>query len=95
MQGSVKGVDAERSWAINRPLLTQRMTGVQRYVYEIVAELDGIFSQKGDLARRLPMRRILPPGAEAMLALSTIGKASGQVMPGISSSCPSMREAGY
>jgi hypothetical protein len=34
---------------------------------------DGIFSQNGDLARRLSVRPILPPGAEAMPALSTIG----------------------
>jgi glycosyltransferase involved in cell wall biosynthesis len=73
MQNSNKRVDAERRWAINGRFLTQRMTGVQRYAYEIVTALDGMLSQNGDLARRLPMRLILPPGAEAMPALSTIG----------------------
>jgi glycosyltransferase involved in cell wall biosynthesis len=73
MQCSDKGVDAKRSWAINGRFLTQRMTGVQRYAYEIVAAIDGLLSENGDLAGRLPMRLILPPGAEAMPALSTIG----------------------
>jgi glycosyltransferase involved in cell wall biosynthesis len=73
MQSSDKGVEAERSWAINGRFLTQRMTGVQRYAYEIVAALDGILSQDGDLAARVPIRLILPPGAEAMPALSKIG----------------------
>lgn len=73
MQSSDKGVDAERSWAINGRFLTQRMTGVQRYAYEIVAALDAILSQNGDLADRLPMRIILPPGAEAIPGLSKIG----------------------
>jgi glycosyltransferase involved in cell wall biosynthesis len=73
MEGSTNRVDAGRSWAINGRFLTQRMTGVQRYAYEIVAALDGILAQDGDLAGRLPMRLILPPGTEARPALSKIG----------------------
>jgi glycosyltransferase involved in cell wall biosynthesis len=73
MQRFDKRVDAGRSWAINGRFLTQRMTGVQRYAYEIVTALDGILSQNSDLAGRLPMRLILPPGTEATPVLSKIG----------------------
>jgi hypothetical protein len=73
MQSSDKGVDAERSWAINGRFLTQRMTGVQRYAYEIVAALDGILSQTGNVAGWPPMRLIVRPGTEATPVLSKIG----------------------
>src|ERR1700731_3327011 len=73
MQSSDKGDEVERSWAINGRFLTQRMTGVQRYAYEIVAALDCILSQDSDLAGRLRMRLMLPPGVEAAPALSKIG----------------------
>jgi glycosyltransferase involved in cell wall biosynthesis len=73
MESSTNRVDGGRSWAINGRFLAQRMTGVQRYAYEIVAALDGILSQNGDLAARLPMRLILPPAVEARPALSKIG----------------------
>jgi glycosyltransferase involved in cell wall biosynthesis len=63
---------AVRSWAINGRFLTQRVTGVQRYAYEILAALDEVLSQNCDLARRLAMRLILPPGVEAKPALSKI-----------------------
>jgi hypothetical protein len=46
MEGLTNGVDGGRSWAINGRFLAQRMTGVQRCAYEIVAALDGILSQK-------------------------------------------------
>src|SRR5579864_1237135 len=54
-----------RNWAVNGRFLTQRMTGVQRYAYEIVAALDAILLQNRDLATVLAMRLILPPGIEA------------------------------
>jgi glycosyltransferase involved in cell wall biosynthesis len=66
------GVDGRRSWAINGRFLTQRVTGVQRYAHEIVAALDDILSEEGDIARRLTMRLVLPPGAEVRSALSQI-----------------------
>ncbi len=59
-------------WAINGRYLTQRLTGVQRYAHEIVASLDQILSEDGDLARRIGVRLVLPPGAEAKTALSQI-----------------------
>jgi glycosyltransferase involved in cell wall biosynthesis len=49
------------------------MTGVQRYAYEITLALDAIFAQERDLCRRLPMRLVLPPGAEIKPSLATIG----------------------
>src|SRR6202051_3366747 len=52
--------------------MTQRMTGVQRYAYEIVASLDKILFEDGDIAKRLGFRLILPGGAEGKTALSLI-----------------------
>jgi len=41
--------------------MTQRMTGVQRYAYEIVPRrLKQILSEDGDSARRLGLSLILP-----------------------------------
>jgi glycosyltransferase involved in cell wall biosynthesis len=72
MKSSSDGVDRRPIWAINGRFVTQRMTGVQRYACEIVASLEEIFSQDGDLARRLGFRLVLPPGADVKLALSHI-----------------------
>src|SRR5258705_8157857 len=72
MKTADDNVDERRSWAINGRFLTQRMTGVQRYAYEIVASLDEISSEDSDVARRLGFRLIIPPGADARLALSQI-----------------------
>jgi glycosyltransferase involved in cell wall biosynthesis len=65
-------VDA-RSWAINGRFLSQRMTGVQRYAYEIVAALDEILSQQGDSTGHADMRLVLPPGVRETPALAKIG----------------------
>jgi glycosyltransferase involved in cell wall biosynthesis len=61
-----------RSWAINGRFVTQRMTGVQRYAYEIVAALDELLSDNLDAAAALAMRLVLPPGANAVPSLSKI-----------------------
>ncbi|WJR81422.1 glycosyltransferase family 1 protein [Bradyrhizobium sp. NP1] len=60
-----------QSWAINGRFLTQRMTGVQRYAYEIVSALDVILTQAGGDAPA--MRLVVPPGVEATPALCSIG----------------------
>ena len=73
MKTSDDDVDERRCWAISGRFLTQRMTGVQRYAYEIVVALDEILSQEGDIASRPAMRLVLPPGVEAKPALSRIG----------------------
>jgi glycosyltransferase involved in cell wall biosynthesis len=72
MQRSGKGAGEGRSWAINGRFLTQRMTGVQRYAYEIITALDDIFSRNSELAARLSMQLILPPEVKAGPALSKI-----------------------
>ncbi len=55
MKSSNDGIDGRPIWAINGRFMTQRMTGVQRYAYEIVASLDDISSEDGDVARgRVP-----------------------------------------
>jgi glycosyltransferase involved in cell wall biosynthesis len=62
----------KQSWAINGRFLTQPMTGVQRYAFEITNALDAILAEERDLSRRLPMRLVLPPGAETEPALAKI-----------------------
>src|SRR5450755_854840 len=52
--------------------MTQRMTGVQRYAYEIVASVDEISSEDGDVARRLGFQLVLPPNADVKPAFSQI-----------------------
>ncbi len=52
--------------------MTQRMTGVERYAHEIVASLDTILSEDGDIANRLGFRLILPGEVEVKPALSQI-----------------------
>jgi glycosyltransferase involved in cell wall biosynthesis len=77
MESPDNRVDA-RSWAINGRFLTQRMTGVQRYAYEIVAALDNILSQGDDRDSPVAMRLILPPGVRDRPVLSKIGvRATG------------------
>ena len=72
MRMSNDPMNGRRSWAINGRFLTQRMTGVQRYAYEIVAALDDILSEAGDIAEWPRMRLVLPPGVETKPALSKI-----------------------
>jgi glycosyltransferase involved in cell wall biosynthesis len=67
------GADGGRSWAINGRFLTQRMTGVQRYAHEIVAALDEILSDRGDLECLPELRLVLPPGVAGEPALAQIG----------------------
>src|SRR5450432_3192513 len=72
MTGSDDGVDARLIWAINGRYMTQRMTGVQRYAYEIVASLDKILSEDRDIARRFGFRLVMPPAANVKFGLSQI-----------------------
>lgn len=67
------GVDDGRSWAINGRFLSQRMTGVQRYAYEIVVALDDILAQEPTKERSPKMRLVVPSGSEVKIVLSTIG----------------------
>src|SRR6267143_3487802 len=72
MKSSNNAVDRRPIWAINGRYMTQRMTGVQRYAYEIVASLDEISLEDGDVARRLGFQLVVPPGASVKPALSQI-----------------------
>jgi glycosyltransferase involved in cell wall biosynthesis len=72
MRSSNESVDWGRSWAINGRFLTQRMTGVQRYAYEIVAALDEILSQASDDVGFPAVRLVVPPGVREKPALSRI-----------------------
>jgi glycosyltransferase involved in cell wall biosynthesis len=72
MNSSDNSIDGRPVWAINGRFLTQRLTGVQRYASEIVASLDEIFAENGDVASRLGLRLVLPPDTDAKLALSHI-----------------------
>jgi glycosyltransferase involved in cell wall biosynthesis len=72
MKSSNSAVDRGSIWAINGRYMTQRMTGVQRYAHEIVASLDEISLDDGDVARRLRFQLVVPPGASVKPALSKI-----------------------
>jgi hypothetical protein len=72
MKSSDDGIDARPIWGINGRFMTQRMTGVQRFAYEIVASVDEISSEDGDGARRLGFQLVLPPNADVKPAFSQI-----------------------
>ena len=59
-----------RRFAVNGRFLNQRMTGVQRYAYEIVAALDELLAQ--GRGPPIAMRLVVPPGAVATPSLSKI-----------------------
>jgi glycosyltransferase involved in cell wall biosynthesis len=59
-ENSIRNLD----WGINGRFLTQRVTGVQRYAYEIVMALDAMLAEDQDLARELVIRLIVPPSAK-------------------------------
>lgn len=61
-----------RSWTINGRFLTQRMTGVQRYAYEIVTALDAILAS-GDSSDYPALRLLMPPGPGLDVPLAKIG----------------------
>jgi glycosyltransferase involved in cell wall biosynthesis len=73
MQVFEDGADGRQNWAINGRFLTQRMTGVQRYAYEIVAALDVILSEESDSTRWPQMQLVLPTGVQVIPVLSKIG----------------------
>jgi glycosyltransferase involved in cell wall biosynthesis len=72
MKSPNDGGHGRPTWAINGRFMTQRMTGVQRYAYEIVSSLDEIFSEDGDVARRLGFQLVMPSGADVRATLSQI-----------------------
>lgn len=59
-------------WGINGRFVTQRVTGVQRYAYEIVVALDALLEENQNLAPELAIRLIVPPSAQSP-ALTQIG----------------------
>ncbi len=66
------GEGGRQNWAINGRFLTQRVTGVQRYAYEIVSALDEILADQTELAQKVEFRLIAPPGAKRDLTLSRV-----------------------
>lgn len=54
----------ERSWTINGRFLAQRLTGVQRYAFEIMHALDERLAERTVLARGLEIELLVPPGTE-------------------------------
>jgi glycosyltransferase involved in cell wall biosynthesis len=61
-----------RHWTINGRFLTQPRTGVQRYAWEIIHELDRHLAQGHALARGLEIELVAPPGAHEMPSLQAI-----------------------
>jgi glycosyltransferase involved in cell wall biosynthesis len=60
------------SWAINGRFLAQRMTGVQRYAFEIVVALNELLAQAPDRLAGQTMRLVIPLGAATVPPLSMI-----------------------
>jgi glycosyltransferase involved in cell wall biosynthesis len=81
MRSSDNGA-APASWAINGRFLTQRMTGVQRYAFEIVAAIDDILVRDEALGAALAMQLILPPGVAATPARAVIGSRQTRIGSG-------------
>jgi glycosyltransferase involved in cell wall biosynthesis len=72
MQAIARGRNASQIWGINGRFLTQRVTGVQRYAYEILIALDAILSQESGRQEFPSLRLILPPGVKDVPLLSKI-----------------------
>lgn len=67
------------NWVVNGRYLTQRVTGVQRYAYEIVSAIDVILQQDNELAGRLSLRLVVPPGARERPVLTRIASCETKV----------------
>lgn len=54
----------KRHWAINGRFLTQPLTGVQRYAFEVVRSLDELLVEQPLLASDLDVEVLMPPGGK-------------------------------
>jgi hypothetical protein len=72
MQPRVDNVEGRRTWTINGRFVTQRVTGVQCYAYEIVRALNDLLAQDPHVAARLALRLALPHAVESEPELSDI-----------------------
>lgn len=61
-----------RSWSINGRFLTQSITGVQRYAYEVLLALDRHLARSNPLTRGLELEVLVPAGCTAPLGLKAI-----------------------
>jgi glycosyltransferase involved in cell wall biosynthesis len=73
-----------RHWSINGRFLTQPFSGVQRYAFEILRELDGLVSEAHGPARDLVLELLVPRGVETLpqlqsIAIRAVGRAGGHV----------------
>lgn len=70
--GNAPGEVMTRHWAINGRFLTQKITGVQRYVREIVQAMDHQIAAGGPLTSGLDVELVTPSGIVDPPALSAI-----------------------
>jgi len=61
-----------RSWCINGRFLTQQITGVQRYAYEVLWALDRHLASGNPLTHGLELELLLPAGSTVPLGLQAI-----------------------
>ncbi|WP_294391582.1 glycosyltransferase family 1 protein [uncultured Sphingomonas sp.] len=61
-----------RHWALNGRFLGQSRTGVQRYAWEILHELDRHLAERHGLADQLAIDLVVPPDVEALPRLHAI-----------------------
>jgi glycosyltransferase involved in cell wall biosynthesis len=73
-----------RHWSINGRFLTQPFSGVQRYAFEILRELDHLVSEGQGLARDVALELLVPRNVEnppqlRSIPIRAVGPASGHV----------------
>ena len=61
-----------RQWSINGRFLTQPLTGVQRYAWEVVHALDALVANGDPRAADLHLEILVPPGAARSLPVAAI-----------------------
>jgi glycosyltransferase involved in cell wall biosynthesis len=64
LSSSVAAAKAATVWSINGRFAAQGQTGVQRYSREIVLAMKNILARDDDIARRLELQFVAPPGAQ-------------------------------
>jgi glycosyltransferase involved in cell wall biosynthesis len=64
--------NVRRSWSINGRFLSQPITGVQRYAYEVLLALDRYLACRHPLGRELELDVLVPTGCAAPLPLQAL-----------------------
>lgn len=73
-------------WSINGRFVAQPLSGVQRYAYEIILELDKFVTEEHELTRNVAFELLVPPHADALrlpklqsIPIRATGRRSGHL----------------